>query len=324
MLNGLSDGFTCVSKLYHVADKPSKIFKGAIRMFEFAELFKIKVVGVGRSGINAVNKMVESQLPPMEFIAVSNKKKHLADSQAEQRLLIGKNISKLRADFEKIVEGADIVFIIAGGSIGEEIVPIMAECVCNIYALTIALVILPFNVENLLPNDTFFAIPNDNNTDEIIFKTIQSIYDSMNMPGIVNLNFADIHTFFLFYGEALVGIGEAKNLKDAVNAAINFPLLKDNLKNARRIFITFTGSKNSLEMIEVNDISNVVQNALNKHTEEFMYSILIDENLGYTVRVTIIATRFDDKIKNFRAPIIFFNHNKNFDNDSINIPPWMK
>ena len=293
-------------------------------MFEFAELFKIKVIGVGRSGINAVNKMVESQLPPMEFIAVSNKKKHLADSQAEQRLLIGKNISKLRADFDKIFEISDIVFIIAGGGIGEKIVPIIAHCANLWGALTIEIVILPFNVEKLLPSDTFFAIPNDDNTDEIIFKTIQSISASMTMPGIVNLNLADIYTFFLFYGEASVGIGEAKHFTDAVNAAINFPLLKYNLKKARRLFINFTGSKNSLKMIEVNDISNVVQNALNKHTEEFMYSILIDENLGDTVRVTIIATRFDDEAKNFRAPIIFFNHNKNFDNDSINIPPWMK
>ena len=290
---------------------------------------KIKVFGVGDSGINAVNKMVESKLPQIEFIAVDSNETSLLNSKAELRILAGKNIEEIHEILRKISEGANFIFIVAGigDKITESETPAIAEFAKNVGALTIAVVTMPFNIEKLRYfTDGLIMIPTNDNIDDILFKTVQSISTLITQPGIVNLDFVDICTILQNSGEALIGIGEASGenaIIKAAKSAIDCPLLKNKIQGARGILFSFMSSENALKKHEAYyEATMIIQEAADADAE-IMWGMSLDESFGDTVRVTIIATRFDYESKNFRAPIISSNHNKKFDNNLINIPPWM-
>ena len=255
---------------------------------------QIKVVCIGGDA-RTVNKF--STAPQIDFIAVDD----------------DENIADLRADIEKFFKGADLIFIVAGAKTSAA--PAIAEIAKSFDALTVAVVILPFDVGTLRPHvDTIITIPNDNNVDEIIFKTVQGIFSLLTTPYIITLELQDVNVILKNAGEAYVGIGAAKTSMDAAKTALEFPLLKNKIQGAYSLLLNFTGAENSFSMLEVNEAATIIQEAANPDAE-IMWGMSIDESLGDTVRVTIIATRFtDEDVKVIEQ-----------DNESLlKLPPWMR
>ena len=314
---------------------------------------KIKVIGVGGGGSNAVNRMISLGLEGVEFIAVNTDAQALLTSQAPRRIRIGEKLTKglgagarpekgeqaaqeSRPEIVKALEGSDMVFITAGmgGGTGTGAAPIIAQCAKEIGALTVAVVTRPFTfegprrkknadmgIENLRRSvDTIITIPNDRLlqvvdkkmpvteafriADDVLRQSVQGISYLITMPGVVNLDFADVETIMSNSGNALIGIGEASGEKAPVNAAkaaIDSPLLETNIQGARSVLINIMGSNEGLTMFEVNEASTTIQEAADKDAE-IMWGMSIDETLGDTVRVTIIATRFGGESTPIIAP----------------------
>ena len=233
--------------------------------------------------------------------------------------------------YQEILEalrGSDMVFITAGmgGGTGTGAAPVVAQCAREIGALTVGVVTKPFTfegpkrkknadlgIENLKKHvDTIITIPNDrllavvdkktpmtkafSIADDILRQGVKGISDLIAVPGLVNLDFADVKSVMSNAGSALMGIGEASGENatvEAVKAAIDSPLLETNIEGARGILLNIMGATESLSMIEVNEASTTVQEAAHPDAE-IIWGVSIDESLGDTVSVTVIATRFDD------------------------------
>ena len=307
------------------------------------QLAKIKVIGVGGGGSNAVNRMISLGLEGVEFIAVNTDAQALLNSQAPKRMRIGEKLTKglgagarpeigekaaqeSRDDIQKALEGADMVFITAGmgGGTGTGAAPVIASIAREVGALTVGVVTRPFSfegprrkknadigIENLRRSvDTIITIPNDrllqvadkkmpvtkafSIADDILRQSVQGISYLITMPGIVNLDFADVQTIMSNSGAALIGIGEASGEKAPINAAkaaIESPLLETTIQGAHSVLINIMGANENLSMLEVNEASVTIQESADTEAE-IMWGMSIDESLGDTVRVTIIATRF--------------------------------
>ena len=306
---------------------------------------KIKVIGVGGGGSNAVNRMISLGLEGVEFIAVNTDAQALLTAMAPKRMQIGEKLTRglgagARPEIgekaamesrEAIVEalrGSDMVFITAGmgGGTGTGAAPVVAECAREIGALTVGVVTRPFTfegpkrkknadlgIENLKRNvDTIITIPNDrllsvvdkktpmtkafSIADDILRQGVKGISDLIAVPGLVNLDFADVKSVMSNAGSALMGIGEASGENatvDAVKAAIDSPLLETSIQGARGILLNIMGATDQLSMMEVNEASTTVQEAAHPEAE-IIWGVSVDESLGDTVSVTVIATRFDD------------------------------
>lgn len=329
-------------------------------MFEIEDtslnsLAKIKVIGVGGGGSNAVNRMISLGLEGVEFIAVNTDAQALLTSQAPRRIRIGEKVTRglgagarpekgeqaaqeSREEIIKSLEGSDMVFITAGmgGGTGTGAAPIIAACAKELGALTVGVVTRPFgfegprrkrNADMGIDNlrrcvDTIITIPNDkllqvvdkkmpvtqafSIADDVLRQSVQGISQLITMPGVVNLDFADLTTIMQNSGSALIGIGEASGEKAPVNAAkeaINSPLLETSIQGARSVLINIMGSEEALTMLEVNEASVTIQEAADSDAE-IMWGMSIDPSLGDTVRVTIIATRFEGESETFNNPIM--------------------
>ena len=366
---------------------------------------KIKVIGVGGGGNNAVNRMISLGLEGVEFIAVNTDAQALLNALAPKRMQIGEKLTRglgagarpeigqkaameSREDIINALRGSDMVFITAGmgGGTGTGAAPVVAECAREIGALTVGVVTRPFTfegpkrkknadigIENLKRNvDTIITIPNDRLlqvvdkktpmtqaftiADDILRQGVKGISDLIAVPGLVNLDFADVKSIMSNAGSALMGIGEASGENatvDAVKAAIDSPLLETSLQGARGVLLNIMGATDSLSMMEVNEASTTVQEAAHPDAE-IIWGVSVDESLGDKVSVTVIATRFDDESEeesfSEREPIrpqVFDNtpkrtqemprqspfgsFNPTFSNTTnqpsnveIDIPPWMR
>ena len=234
-----------------------------------------------------------------------------------------------REDIINALRGSDMVFITAGmgGGTGTGAAPVVAECAREIGALTVGVVTRPFTfegpkrkknadigIENLKRNvDTIITIPNDRLlqvvdkktpmtqaftiADDILRQGVKGISDLIAVPGLVNLDFADVKSIMSNAGAALMGIGEASGENatvDAVKAAIDSPLLETSLQGARGVLLNIMGATDSLSMLEVNEASTTVQEAAHPDAE-IIWGVSVDESLGDKVSVTVIATRFDEE-----------------------------
>ena len=307
---------------------------------------KIKVIGVGGGGNNAVNRMISLGLEGVEFIAVNTDAQALLTALAPKRMQIGEKLTRglgagarpeigekaameSREDLINALRGSDMVFITAGmgGGTGTGAAPVVAECAREIGALTVGVVTRPFTfegpkrkknadigIENLKQHvDTIITIPNDRLlqvvdkktpmtqaftiADDILRQGVKGISDLIAVPGLVNLDFADVKSIMSNAGSALMGIGEASGENatvDAVKAAIDSPLLETSLQGARGVLLNIMGATNSLSMLEVNEASTTVQEAAHPDAE-IIWGVSVDESLGDKVSVTVIATRFDDE-----------------------------
>lgn len=312
----------------------------------FEQRAKMKVVGVGGAGNNAVNGMISSRLTGVEFIAVNTDVQALEANRANVRLQIGRNITKGlgagadpqigRAAIEEdrdavaeVVEGADMVFITAGmgGGTGTGAAPVVAELAKAAGALTVGIVTKPFifegpkreqramaGIEELKGRvDTLIVIPNqrllsivERDTpleqafkiaDNVLLQATKGISDLVNVPGLINLDFADIRTIMSEMGDALMGVGTASGENRAAEAAteaIRSPLLDEiNIAGANGVLINITGSPD-LSLYEVNDATNVVYEAAGEEAN-IIFGVVFDQTMKDSLQVTVIATGFNSK-----------------------------
>ena len=236
-----------------------------------------------------------------------------------------------REDIIKALEGADMVFVPAGmgGGTGTGAAPVVAECAKEVGALTVGVVTKPFafegkrrraaaekGIEFLTQKvDTIIVIPNDKllqvvdkkcslsdafgKADDVLRQGIKGISDLIQIPGLINLDFADVKTIMTEQGEALMGIGLAtgeNRAADAAKMAINSPLLETSIDGAKGILLNISGSAN-LSLFEINEAAEIISDAADPDAN-IIFGSVIDESLGDSVQVTVVATGFNSSTKN--------------------------
>ena len=239
-------------------------------------------------------------------------------------------VQESREEITKALEGADMVFVTAGmgGGTGTGAAPIVAECAKEVGALTVGVVTKPFafegkrrraaaekGIEFLTQKvDTIIVIPNDkllqvvdkkcsvsdafSKADEVLRQGIKGISDLIQIPGLINLDFADVKTIMTNQGEALMGIGEGtgeNRAADAAKMAINSPLLETSIDGAKGILLNISGSS-ELGIFEVNEAAQIISDAADPDAN-IIFGSVIDESLGDKVQVTVVATGFGNNAK---------------------------
>ena len=305
---------------------------------------RIKVVGVGGGGSNAVNRMVQAGLDGVEFIVANTDLQALQLNQAPVKLQIGAKLTKglgagadpnvgrqaALEDTEKLIEaldGADMVFVTTGlgGGTGTGAAPVIASLASELGALTIAVVTKPFRFEGNKRQmqaargldelrecvDTVITIPNERllatiarntslgeaftSADDVLRQAIQGISDLILVPGMINLDFADVKTIMSGMGFAIMGTGISEGPNRAMaaaNAAISSPLLEDaSVKGARGVIINVTGGPD-LSLVEVSEASAVIQEAAHEDAN-IIFGAVVDPEMEGKVKITVIATGFD-------------------------------
>ena len=305
---------------------------------------KIKVVGVGGGGSNAVNRMVAAGLDGVEFIVANTDVQALDQNKASVKIQMGQKLTKglgagadpnigrqaALEDTESIIQslsGADMIFITTGlgGGTGTGAAPVIASLASELGALTVAVVTKPFRFEgkrramhaeaglDLLREcvDTVITIPNerllgiiDRDTplvdsfsmaDDVLRQAIQGISDLILVPGLINLDFADVKTTMSGMGVAMMGTGISEGENRAMQAAqkaIASPLLEDGSVNgARGVIINVTGGSD-LSLMEVNEASCVIQEAAHEDAN-IIFGAVVDPNLEGKIKITVIATGFE-------------------------------
>ena len=306
---------------------------------------RIKVIGVGGGGGNAVNRMVRMGVQGVDFIAANTDLQALRQSKAGVRIQLGNKITKglgagsnpeigRQAALENterildLLEGSDMVFVTAGlgGGTGTGGAPLIADLARQLGALTVAVVTTPFvfegrrrtqqaqrGLEELKENaDTVVTVPNERlldalapgtpladafaYADDILCQAVQGIADLINVPGFINLDFADIKTIMSSTGLALMGTGLGEGADRAITAAtsaVSSPLLGDaTIQGAQGVLINITAGE-SLTLHEVNEASGLIQNAADPNANIIFGSVL-DQNMGDRIKITVIATGFSD------------------------------
>ena len=310
---------------------------------ELEEWVKIKVVGVGGGGSNAVDGMVDAKINGVDFISVNTDKQALCRSKAEYKVQIGEKLTKglgAGADPEvgrkaaeeskneiiKLLEDSAMVFITAGmgGGTGTGAAPVIAQLAKEMGKLTVGVVTKPFTfegrkrmkqaetgIEELKSKvDTLITIPNDRllqvvqkNTsmlqafsiaDDVLRQAIQSVSELIKVPGIINLDFADVKRIMGDKGLAHIGIGSAKGDNKAIEAvrqAIESPLLETSIVGARGVILNISGGLD-LSLVEINEASNIIYESCHEDVD-LIFGANVKEELGDEVTVTVIATGFD-------------------------------
>jgi cell division protein FtsZ len=305
---------------------------------------RIKVVGVGGGGSNAVNRMVRSGLTGVEFVVANTDLQALQQSPASTKIQIGGKLTKglgagadpnvgrnaALEDTDKLIEvldGADMVFVTTGlgGGTGTGAAPVIASLATELGALTIAVVTKPFKFEGKRRAtqaerglselrdcvDTVITIPNerllatiDRRTplpeafaaaDDILRQAIQGISDLILVPGLINLDFADVKTIMSGMGFAIMGTGIAEGedrAMQAANRAISSPLLEDaSVRGARGVIINVTGGTD-ICLTEVSEASSIIQEAAHEEAN-IIFGAVVDPTMAGSIKITVIATGFD-------------------------------
>ena len=331
-----------IDKMYYIGDKEGgKLMLGFD--VELEEWVKIKVVGVGGGGSNAVDGMVDAKINGVDFISVNTDKQALCRSKAEYKVQIGEKLTKglgAGADPEvgrkaaeeskneiiKLLEDSEMVFITAGmgGGTGTGAAPVIAQLAKEMGKLTVGVVTKPFTfegkkrmkqaelgIEELKSKvDTLITIPNDRllqvvqkNTsmlkafsiaDDVLRQAIQSVSELIKVPGIINLDFADVKRIMGDKGLAHIGIGSAKGDNKAIEAvrqAIESPLLETSIVGARGVILNISGGLD-LSLVEINEASNIIYESCHEDVD-LIFGANVKEELGDEVTVTVIATGFD-------------------------------
>jgi len=307
---------------------------------------RIRVVGVGGAGCNAINTMIAASLDRVNFVAANTDIQALAASQAATKIQIGEALTKglgaganpevgrqaaleSKDEIAHALEGADMVFVTAGmgGGTGTGAAPVIAEVARSLGVLTVAVVTKPFHFEGNKRRkqaeaglidlraavDTLITIPNQRllglggqsmplletfkRADEVLLNAVQGISDLIQYHGYINVDFADVKTIMSDRGLALMGTGRASGEKRAVSAmqqAISSPLLEDvQIDGATGLLINITGGRD-MTLQEVNEALTLVHDAADEEAE-IIFGSLIDDNVSDEVKITIIATGFQQR-----------------------------
>ena len=306
---------------------------------------KIKVVGIGGGGGNAISTMVfEEDIQGVEFIALNTDAQALLKTKADVKIQIGENLTKglgsggdpeiglkaaeeSRDKIKEAVDGADMVFIACGegGGTGTGAAPVVAEIVKEINTLVVAVVTRPFNFEGSRRKvaaddgitklkdkvDTLIIIPNqkvleiiDNKVsvtqafkkiDSILHQGVKGIAELITTPGLINVDFADVRSIMKDAGTALMGIGVGSGDKRtgiAIKQAISSPLLETSIEGAKGVLFNIVGGPD-LSMLEVDEAASIISKIVDSDAE-IIFGAVIDEKMMDQVKITVIATKFDE------------------------------
>ncbi|HLE31802.1 MAG TPA: cell division protein FtsZ [Bacteroidota bacterium] len=308
---------------------------------------KIRVVGVGGGGGNAISSMIDKGLVGCDFVTINTDMQALERNKATHKVQIGKNLTRglgagadptigqraVEEDREEIARclaGSDMVFVTAGmgGGTGTGGAPGVANIAKSLGALVVGIVTKPFNsegkkrmtqaewgIEELKKQvDTLIAIPNQRLLDiidrrtplieafeianQVLYNATRGISEVITVPGLINVDFADIRTIMREMGDALMGTGYANGENRAVeaaNAAISSPLLEGvSIAGAQGILVNITGGKD-LSLVEVDEATSIIHEAAGDDANVILGTV-IDENMSDQVMVTVIATGFNKKM----------------------------
>ncbi|MEL7500931.1 MAG: cell division protein FtsZ [Cyanobacteria bacterium J06554_6] len=304
---------------------------------------RIKVIGVGGGGCNAVNRMIDSGLSGIEFWTLNTDAQALTHAATQNQLQIGGKLTRglgaggnpaigqkaaeeSRDEIATCLEGADLVFITTGmgGGTGTGAAPVVAEIAKEAGALTVGVVTRPFTFEGRRRTsqaedgivalqtsvDTLIVIPNDKllsviseqtpiqesfrYADDILRQGVQGISDIITIPGLVNVDFADVRAVMADAGSALMGIGVGSGksrAREAAIAAISSPLLETSIDGAAGAIFNITGGSD-LTLHEVNSAAEIIYEAVDPNAN-IIFGAVIDERMQGEVRITVIATGFN-------------------------------
>jgi cell division protein FtsZ len=318
---------------------------------EVARFAKIKVIGVGGGGSNAINSMINSnQVQGVDFVAVNTDAQALLTNGAQVKIHIGDGLTRglgaggnpeigknaaeeSRDKIKEALMDSDMVFLTCGegGGTGTGATPIIAEVAKELGALTVAVVTKPFAFEgqrrllaaeegimNLKEKvDTLIVIPNQRIldvvdkkmslveafkiVDNVLGQGVTGISDLITMPGLINVDFADVRTIMSNAGSALMGIGTGvgeNRAQAAAKMAISSPLLEVSIEGARGVLFNITGGPD-LTMNEVDEASKLISAAVDQDAN-IIFGTTIDNNMTDQIKITVIATGFDETKKRLK------------------------
>lgn len=310
---------------------------------QFESFAKIKVVGVGGGGCNAVDRMIQEGLQGVDFLAVNTDAQALMLTKAATRVRIGEKLTRglgsggdpetgrkaseeSAEDIYEVLKGSDMVFITAGmgGGTGTGGAPIVAQIAKEVGALTIGVVTRPFTFEGsrriqsaeagisklkeqadtliVIPNDRLLQIVDKRATmqqafriaDDVLRQGVQGISELITVPGLINLDFADVRTIMSEGGAALMAVGMGQGddgARIAAEAAISSQLLDITIDGARGILFNVTGGPN-LTLFEVNQAAAIIKETAHPDVN-LIFGAVIDPSMNEEVRITVIATGFE-------------------------------
>jgi cell division protein FtsZ len=308
---------------------------------------RIRVVGVGGSGGNALNYMIANKVKGVEFIAVNSDAQDLHHSLAKRKIHIGKNLTRglgaggnpdmgrraaeeTREEIANAIKGSDMIFITGGmgGGTGTGAAPVVAKIARESGALTVGVVTKPFlfegqermrlalqGIEELKKEvDAIITIPNDrllaivdretpaisafNICDNVLKQAVEGISDLITMPGIINVDFADIRSVMENAGSALMGVGVSsgeKRAEEAARLAINSPLLEVSITGAKGVLFAIAGG-DDLGMLEIQDAARIITESIDPHAKVIFGAIKDDKLKKNEIKVTVIATGFPEEV----------------------------
>jgi cell division protein FtsZ len=304
---------------------------------------KIKVVGIGGSGTNAISRMMKCNIKGVELIALNADIQDLQPTKAHKIIQIGKKLTKglgtgmdpevgreaaeeQKDEIKEALKGADMIFIACGlgGGCGSGASPVVAQIAKSLGALTIAVVTKPFSFEGIqraeiagssekklkAKVDTLIAISNDKLLsiaeekitvleafwlcDEILRQAVQGISDLIILPGIINIDFADVKAIMKNSGSALFGIGKAsgpERAKIAAKMALNSPLLDISCKGAKGILFNVSGNED-VSLSEVDEVAKIITEEVSLAAKIIFGAIQNEKLKKGEIKVTVIATGF--------------------------------
>ncbi|MEX0652257.1 MAG: cell division protein FtsZ [Candidatus Paceibacterota bacterium] len=310
---------------------------------------RIRVIGVGGSGNNAVNHMVDSKVRGVDFVAVNTDAQDLHHSKAKKKIHIGKNLTRglgtgmnpemgkraaeeTKEEIQEALKGSDMIFVTCGlgGGTGTGAAPVVAKTARESGALTVAVVTKPFSFEGqqrmrlaelgleelkkevdalvVIPNDRLLAVVQRETSvrnafamcDDILKQAVEGISDLITMPGIINVDFADIRAVMDNAGSALMGIGTAtgeKRTEDAAKAAISSPLLELSIAGAKGVLFSVAGG-DDLSMLEIQDAAKVITESIDPNAKVIFGAVHDPQLKKNEVKVTVIATGFPENVMN--------------------------
>jgi cell division protein FtsZ len=304
---------------------------------------RIKVIGVGGSGLNAVDHMINSKIKGVDFIGINTDAQDLHYSLAEKKIHIGKNLTRglgagmnpeigrqaaedTKDEIQNVIKGADMIFVTCGfgGGTGTGAAPVVARLAKDQGILTVAVVTKPFifegsqrtNIaENGLKNlkesvDAMIIIPNDRllnvvqqdtsflsafaMCDDVLKQAVEGIADLITIPGIINVDFADVKAIMENAGSALMGVGFAqgeKRAEVAARIAINSPLLDISMDGAKGVLFAIAGGLD-LTMMEVQEAAKIITGSADKNAKVIFGAVKDDRLKKNEIKVTVIAAGF--------------------------------
>lgn len=352
---------------YNKIDPFNNSYNNKNNSSKFSPAAKIKVIGVGGCGCNAIKRMIEVGVEAVDFWAMNTDLQSLKSIHADGIVQLGSSITRglgagmapeigkqaaeeCTDELESALTGADMVFITAGmgGGTGTGAAPVVAEIAKRLGILTIAVVTKPFHFEGVkrmqlaedgierlkqcsdavlvVPNQKLLQIVAKNTTlseafkisDDVLRQAVQGISNLINVPGVINVDFADVRSVMANAGTALMGMGRAQGTEGAAMQAaiqaVESPLIELSIDGAKGVLINIEGGKN-LTLFDVNEAAASIQAVVDPEAK-IIFGYSTDESMQDEVRVTVVATGFTgekNEVKNDYAQEVNYSKNSNQD-----------